>query len=327
MLAISLTLGENRVEGKKMIKTKSKLVPFDEATYTHIAQLRERVYPLNTNALPSIVRLWEDSTKSSLFYIGEKYSLIRFRGHGTTYNWVVGSNNLLAKSDWQEIKQLVTDSTGNSSPIISFISDNIFSDELRRIYDPKEMSEDAFEYIYDCREQATCAGGKFEDMRRQTRLYFKHYGQHTKITVDNTITQSVITKESVMHLFDDWLGFGTDGSQNPEEENRALAAFFEKKNRKYFGELVIIRIFYKSKLVAFSVNEMIDEHNAINHFHKSNLNLSGISYFTFFSTMEILNQKGVKYLNFQEDVGIPGLRAFKQKMRPAIIDKRYAIQL
>lgn len=310
-----------------MIKTKTNLMPLAEATYAHIALLRKHSYPLNTNALPSIIRLWEDESRSSLFHIGDKFSLIRFRGHGTEYQWIVSGNELLSKQDWQEIKTIASDYTQGHSVTVSLISDNILSPEIKATHRLTEMDEDFYDYIYDCREQATCAGGKFEDMRRQTRLYFKNYGQHTKINVDNAISKSIITKESVMHLFDDWLGFGTDGSEDPQEEERAINAFFDKNNRKFFGELVVIRIYYKNKLVAFSVSEVIDDDHAINHFQKANLNLSGISYYTFYSMMEVLNQKGIKYLNFQEDVGIPGLRSFKQKMRPTLVDKRFSIEL
>jgi hypothetical protein len=310
-----------------MLSTINQLQPFSLATRAQINQLRSHVFPLNSNALPSIVRLWEDTTESSAFYVNDKYSLVRFKGFEHDAEWVIGGRLLLSKADWRQISATITDLDGHINPTVKLISDNIISDEMRVEFSPLEMDEDYADYIYDCAEQAACSGGKFEDMRRQTRLYFKQYGMHTKIKVDATISNSILTKESVMHLFDDWLDFGTDGTEDPGAEAHALSVFFDKKNRKFFGELVIIRVLYQNKLVAFSVCEIIDDEHAINHFHKTNLNLSGISYYTFYSMMELLHQKGIRYLNFQEDVGIPGLRSFKHKMRPAIIDKRYLIQL
>lgn len=330
MLAYTYLMGNNtdsELKYTKMLITANKLQPLRLATRAQIKQLRDHVYPLNSNALPSIVRLWEDSSESSTFYVDEKYSLVRFKGFEHDFEWIIGSKSLLSKSDWRKIAATISEVDELKKPTVRLVSDNIISEEVRELYNPQEMCEDFEDYIYDCSEQAACVGGKFEDMRRQTRLYFKQYGQHTKIQVDAAITSSIITKDSVMHLFDDWLEFGTDGAEDPRAEAHALSVFFDKNNQKYFGELVIIRVFYQNKLVAFSVCEIIDDKHAINHFHKTNLNLSGISYYTFFSMMELMHQKGIQYLNFQEDVGIPGLRAFKHKMRPAIIDKRYSIQL
>lgn len=310
-----------------MLSTTHKLQPFHLATRAQIKKLREHAYPLNTNALPSIVKLWEDDSQSSAFFVSEKYSLIRVKGFEHDFEWAIGGKSLLSKNDWQQVAEIIREVDSRKKPVVKFLSENIISEEMRDLYNPQIMGEDFDDYIYDCREQAACVGGKFEDMRRQTRLFFKQYGMHTKIKVDAALTKSIITKESVMHLFDDWLEFGTDGAEDPGAEAHALSVFFDKNNKKYFGELVVIRIYYKNKLVAFSVCEVIDDEHAINHFHKTNLNLSGISYYTFYSMMELLNQRGIHYLNFQEDVGIPGLRAFKHKMRPAIIDKRYFIEL
>jgi hypothetical protein len=228
--------------------------------------------------------------------------------------------------DWQHVGSILR-SVDPGNQVLWFVSQqHVDVLQLPSNFVVRSDDRDYGEYIYDCFDQAACAGGRFEGMRRQVRSFFKQYGGALTVKVDSSPTADTLTHQSVMHLFDDWLHFGTDGSLDAHDEAEALKAFFDPRNHMFFNEMVIIRLLYNDRLVGFSVSEILNDNYATNIFHKTNLNMSGISYYMFYTMMEILQQKDIQYLNFQEDVGIPGLRAFKEKMKPDFIDTRCRIE-
>lgn len=77
-------------------------------------------------------------------------------------------------------------------------------------------------------------------------------------------------------------------------------------------------------LTAFTVGEIIDNDMAIVHFEKGDTSYIGI--------YSVINQlfcsqylSDVKYVNRQEDAGVPGLRKAKESYRPDLMVEKYRV--
>ena len=88
---------------------------------------------------------------------------------------------------------------------------------------------------------------------------------------------------------------------------------------------ISVGIFIKEKLVAFIINELTHNDYAIIHFDKSDIAFVGISSYMRQVSAKILNEKGYTHINFEQDLGIIGLREAKQQLRPAFFLKKYLI--
>ena len=61
------------------------------------------------------------------------------------------------------------------------------------------------------------------------------------------------------------------------------------------------------------------------HFAKCDAEFSGLSHYLYQATARAMSDRGGRYLNVQEDLGIAGLRTFKMLLRPVSFLKKYAV--
>ena len=79
------------------------------------------------------------------------------------------------------------------------------------------------------------------------------------------------------------------------------------------------------QLKAFIICEIVDQDWAIGHFWKADISYSGIYSYLMHYTSEVLTQLGISKMNIQQDLGLEGLRRFKNFMRPIARLKKYTI--
>lgn len=279
--------------------------------------------PRYCGTYPSICRFWYDFSDGCEYVIEQNFLVAKTITFDGSASWTA-SGSLNSQNDYLRFVEICE---FFEIKYFKYCSDNFTSSLLK--HDKKELfsfkpsDETGYDYLYDVKEISGCSGGKFEDLRRQLKKFNELYSD--KITIKITTDKKDIVQSNVMHLFDDWLEFGTDGSKSPEAEVLAIDRFFEQSGHKYFGNMIAIEIFHLQSLVALSINELVDSKSAINHFQKANLNMSGISYYLFYKACETLKDAGIEILNFQEDAGIPGLRQFKNKLRPSAIWQSFDI--
>jgi hypothetical protein len=79
------------------------------------------------------------------------------------------------------------------------------------------------------------------------------------------------------------------------------------------------------KPVGFSLCEAVNKDYAICRFHKSVLNYKHLD--AFFSNLVAIELKhlGSKYLSWEQDLGVEGLREFKSSYKPIKFLKKYTI--
>lgn len=233
----------------------------------------------------------------------------------------------------------------SDQPFISFIGSSKINDTTRRVLNlcqqwgmppvikllPEptaklisnesfQLTEDRdnFDYIYELEDLLGLRGRLYETQRNQISRFRRHY---ERIETVFYRALSEIEAEDILELFQTW-------EANKEEElprerfalRRSLFVSQEKSN------LLSVGIKVDSKLIAFANAEITDSKYAIAHFAKADTQYPGI-YSTLMHTLaNTLFEAGVKYLNYEQDIGIPALRRAKNAFRPAFFLKKYKVE-
>jgi len=83
-------------------------------------------------------------------------------------------------------------------------------------------------------------------------------------------------------------------------------------------------IYNRHSLIGFTIFEILDNGYAVSNFQKVNLIYDGASESINYSLAKYLKKQGCIYINFQQDMGIPGLRRAKLDYDPTFL-KKYII--
>jgi hypothetical protein len=85
-------------------------------------------------------------------------------------------------------------------------------------------------------------------------------------------------------------------------------------------------VFVHDKLGAFLTQEILDEQYAVVHFEYGDIAYSGITSVIRQASAKYLADQGRVSINFEQDLGIPGLRKAKALWRPTSYLKKYIIR-
>ncbi|MEI7765324.1 MAG: phosphatidylglycerol lysyltransferase domain-containing protein [bacterium] len=131
-----------------------------------------------------------------------------------------------------------------------------------------------------------------------------------------------IQKEEYIEMFKKWAN------------NKKIINHFEMNEYKAFKRLLqindknikIISLYEKDVLIGFTVVEIESEGYATSHFAKADVEHSSAVYDVLnWEEAKILKKEGVKYYNWEQDLGIKGLRASKLKYKPSFFLKQFIV--
>ena len=86
-------------------------------------------------------------------------------------------------------------------------------------------------------------------------------------------------------------------------------------------------LFFKDKLIAFSLNELLSDKWVMGHFGKSLIDYENSMLKMEYENARLLSNHGCALLNIQQDTGLHGLRLAKMSYNPAFFLKKYTITL
>ncbi len=92
-------------------------------------------------------------------------------------------------------------------------------------------------------------------------------------------------------------------------------------------KFIVVGVYSNSQLICFCINEIISEESAISHYAKADTSSSGVYDFLMRENAKILKEKGIKYINYEQDLGIASLRHAKLSFRPIEFLKKYSVTL
>ncbi|MSU44873.1 DUF2156 domain-containing protein [Candidatus Nomurabacteria bacterium] len=166
---------------------------------------------------------------------------------------------------------------------------------------------DNFDYIFDLKEISTYVGNNFGKKRNKVNKFLKGI---LDIKIKPLVLSDKNTQKEILDLDELWLQNRISQDVNFRFKNEFMATNRFLKNGP--EEIVGIGIYCKNKLIAYSVSSILDEVFAISHFTKADTNFIGVYEFLMRENAKFLIEKGCKYLNFEQDLGLPGLRESKK---------------
>mgnify|MGYP001019837316 CR=1 FL=1 len=133
-----------------------------------------------------------------------------------------------------------------------------------------------------------------------------------------------IDKKQYLSMFHTW-SMSKHGSDAYDlNEYRAFRRFLKLADPR----TICISIYREGVLAAFSMYEKIKPSYATAHFSKAHTEKYPGSYdLLIWEEGRIFHKKNIKILNFEQDLGIPGLRYAKEKYRPLYLLKKITVTL
>lgn len=227
----------------------------------------------------------------------------------------IGSNNVS-----QTAETLIKFSEQESLPSELHLIPEVVANKINRDIFIVEENEDHFDYVYEMEKLQNYEGNRLRSKRNLHNRFKRKYNAEIKI-ID---CFEVDVQKAILDLFDIWVK--NKGYINNEFQNE-LAAF----KRLFMIEninLVCVGIYIDNQLKGFIVNEIMPKQYTILHFEKADDCYDGIYSYLMAENARILNQIHKRtYLNYEQDLGIPGLRLGKRSYRPCHFLKKYSIRL
>jgi uncharacterized protein len=119
-------------------------------------------------------------------------------------------------------------------------------------------------------------------------------------------------------------GRSKDGAGESQEDEVAATLLALEQLPRFGCEGIILRS--EGKPVGFSIFERLNPETAVVHFEKADRDYAGSFETLVQETAKIIAAEGYKFINREEDLGLPGLRSNKMSYRPAEILPAYILK-
>ncbi len=182
-----------------------------------------------------------------------------------------------------------------------------------------EHDRDEDDYVYSISELINMDGSEYRKLRR-SMSNFKSKNNFVPVfrKIDNL---SVDTKENILSLTKKWRHIRNRTFNDASSEYFAI-----RRALNLYNELgiQIWGAFNQDVLIGYTVTEVLGE-NAMIHFEKADTDIPGLGSYLKHITCENLKKLGCVYLNYEQDLGIDGLREQKLSLNPTKFLKKYSV--
>ena len=176
-----------------------------------------------------------------------------------------------------------------------------------------------FDYIYETKTLADLKGRRFDGKRNHIKNFARRHPDYKYIPL------TLDLKDECLNLFEEWFSARAESRHFPKlaytSQKKALVNAFTNYNPLHIpgGALII-----NEQVKGFIMASRLNAHTASVHFQYGHPALRGI-----FQTLlyEACNKtfSNFKYINLEQDLGIPGLRKAKLSYYPLKLEKKFEI--
>jgi hypothetical protein len=192
---------------------------------------------------------------------------------------------------------------------------NISTPDLSIVEDPNNH-----DYIYNTHIMHEAQGHQYAGLRRSISLFKRLYGDHIEYRdIDLGPLEQRVFLINHIHRWETTYRQDLQSQLEGTALNIYLQAV-EELSVKCFA------IFIHGELASFVLYHFIPQgsYGMLNHI-KCNYEFKHISDFTMHAFIVRLDELGLEFENFEQDLGLAGLRTYKQSLRPYKLLKRFTI--
>ncbi len=188
--------------------------------------------------------------------------------------------------------------------------------ELSHYYDI-ENERGLAEYIYSTEKLVALRGKKLRKKRNHISQFLQKYPDYQVRPMDSTVRNDCLAM--IESMAESMLTENQTVSNSIREENIVIRKGFESFDSiPLEGIAIYIENDTESKLVGFSVYSRLNKDVFTIHFEKVNYSCRGAAQIINWETAKVLKDQ-CRYINREQDLGIPGLRQAKLSYEPELI--------
>ncbi len=174
------------------------------------------------------------------------------------------------------------------------------------------LDRDNFDYIYSLNLLRDMKGAKYRGKKNFVNRFVRSYEKSCSVLeLDISNPQHI---SSIQEMFQRWETTQKKSRSETQFELNAVMTLI--KHAAHFPDLITIGLYVKDVLVGISINSRTDDDYATNHHELADVSYIGSFQYLRLKTAEVLYQKGYRHINFEQDLGVPGLRRAKKSWRP-----------
>lgn len=192
------------------------------------------------------------------------------------------------------------------------------SPDLENYFCIKE-DPDSFDYILSVEEVADFKGKKYHNKRNLVNRFKKLCPEHRLESLDFTNEK---TKKDIIELFYLW---EQQKGKSRKETQIELTAIRRLLSFASIHKVMGLGVYCKDRLIGFVSYHIVHNSYALINFEKGDLSYCGISSYLHHEAAKHLKTLGINYINYEQDLGIPGLKKAKMLWRPVHFLKKYTI--
>lgn len=198
-------------------------------------------------------------------------------------------------------------------------------DSIKKKADFKILEDkDNHDYIFNVKDLFELKGQKYKDIRNKISRFKREYPGFDKFQITTTSVVNIDRFKSFHDVFYRW----SKGKDLTDEEFilEKTAIYRLIEHSKEFN-LIIVEIKLGEELLAFSINEIVAPRFAITHFEKAIKIHKYFNSYVVKQAVKLLYDFGCEKVNWEQDLGLPGLRQSKSCYCPAEMLNKYQINL
>lgn len=200
----------------------------------------------------------------------------------------------------------------------SVVVENLSESQRKKLRIHEDI--DNHDYVLNTHEIASFEGKKYYDKRNLVNRFRRLYPNHAVKLIDLGI---IGTQKEIMTVFESWVSATGNSPEDVANERKAIQRmliFAHKLDTKGIG------IYVDDVLIAFATFEKDGDYGFIS-FEKAIREFDGIYAYLNHLTANELKKLDCTWINFEQDLGIPGLRKAKELWRPIKYLHKYSVSL
>lgn len=234
----------------------------------------------------------------------------------------------------------------NGQPVFSFFGDNMVNETARELimFSEKNYKIDilklvpeiivsfldkskfdiipdinSHDYVYSVKHLANMNSWKGHSSSKSIRQFIK---SHPDYVVKICSLQEIVKNEYI-DIFEKWMKSKNIKNSLEFKEYQAFKRFLEIKDKN----IKVVSLYKNNQLIGFTMYEICSETYAIVHFSKTNLSFQKkVNDILIWEEVKFLNEQKIVYSNWQQDLGILGLRKSKEKYKPAFFLNKFFVK-
>ncbi|MFA7422011.1 MAG: phosphatidylglycerol lysyltransferase domain-containing protein [Melioribacteraceae bacterium] len=231
-----------------------------------------------------------------------------------------GSNKVVETA--QEL--IIFAKKNNIQTTLRLIPEEVVSDLKKSDLFSVVEDQNNFDYIFSTSQLSVFRGVKYKAKRRMVNKFSILY-PNVVFKYEKSI--NFVLRKHIIDLLQKWT-VKKESNQKIEDldfenEKKALLKILQMENKN----LLIFTCFLGDNLIGFEIDEILQHKYAIAHFSKVNTLYSGVNDFLNMKLSQYLNNIGIEFCNWEQDLGIENLRKSKMSYCPVNFFKKYEVSL